>query len=251
MATSEAEVAAWVTSGPDPPTKTASTIASSTTSDTCQAPRPITRISASPSRMPTALPATISKARRSRCPIETASTTTAAIGAKNGSTWPEQVVRDEPGQARPRPPPEPPSPAANRTRCTRSRSVSFERCVITVDSEPPAPPGAAVIAPNVTLPHVPGSSIRRLGPPGGRHRHRHRPASRRRRADRPLVRTASQLPQSDPPRGWCSTRSPTTRSPRSPRGATTPSTIPGPTPTRSEAPSCLPACSPAAAYPPS
>ncbi len=68
VATSTAEVAAWVTARPLPPRTIATSMASATTSASCQAPEPRAMMIASPTPIPSATPKLSSTARRVRCP---------------------------------------------------------------------------------------------------------------------------------------------------------------------------------------
>src|SRR2546429_5295057 len=76
--------------------------------------------------MPSATPTTSSTTRRSRCPTDTLSAMTAAIGAKNGRAWCSQskaISQDSPAAT----PAWAAKSSATRTRRTRSASVARER----------------------------------------------------------------------------------------------------------------------------
>ena len=92
VATSTAEEADCNAITAPPSSTTAADIASATTSAICHGPEPIQPISTSPTPTPTDTPTTSSSTRRSRCPSEMPRQTTAAMGAKNGCSWPTTSV---------------------------------------------------------------------------------------------------------------------------------------------------------------
>ena len=81
------DVAACVRARPVSPTRVPTTTASATTRAICHAPRPMPRISSSPTRTPMATPNTSSRTVRTRAPPPEMSATMAAIGAKNACRW--------------------------------------------------------------------------------------------------------------------------------------------------------------------
>jgi hypothetical protein len=91
-AISTAETAAWVAKICPLPRNTAVAIASSTTSASAPAPGPVSSTRPSATAIPTATPSASSTARRRRCPTVIPSVMIAAIGAKNGCSWPTSSV---------------------------------------------------------------------------------------------------------------------------------------------------------------
>ena len=92
VATSAAETAAWPANICPLPSKSASAVASMTTSASCAAPTPIAITSRSPTAIPTATPIAISTARRPRWVIVSPSVMIAETGAKNGASCPKTSV---------------------------------------------------------------------------------------------------------------------------------------------------------------
>ena len=82
-----AEEACMIRIGP-PPSMIAEIRAMATTSPSCQTPVPISAMSRSAKKMPTALPTSSSADRRSRWASDTATVAMAAIGAKKGCSCP-------------------------------------------------------------------------------------------------------------------------------------------------------------------
>ncbi len=127
VATSTADDAACPISVGLPPKNAAASTAAATHSAICHTPTPVIEISVSPTRMPTATPTNSSTARRIRCPSETFSTITAAIGAKNGRGRPSRSLATS--QASPAPSPAwPASSQVPRTRRSRSPRLTRDRC---------------------------------------------------------------------------------------------------------------------------
>ena len=90
VATSTADTAAWLSSRAPTSKSSAASSASPTTTLICHQPGPMSATMRSPTATPTLTPTASSTERRSRLVTPTPRTRTQAIGAKNGTGWPNR-----------------------------------------------------------------------------------------------------------------------------------------------------------------